>query len=77
MDYLTTLVFGIIGGLLLSILLPAYLGKKREPKINQDFLATKEDIRKITGEIERLKHNFDLANLANAEREFYDENSIE
>jgi len=75
MDYLTIFVLGIIGGLLLSVFLPIYFGKKEE--VNQDYLATKEDIQKVTREIEKLKHNYDLTNLANAEREFYDENEIE
>ncbi|GEM_PF-3741386 len=76
MDYLTIFVLGIIGGLILSLFLRATTSDKIT-KTNTDLLATKEDVKRVTREIEKLKHNYDLTNLANAEREFYDENEVE
>ena len=65
MDYLI-LSIGIIIGLILNKFLPSYFSKKGEN------LATKEDIGKITKEIEEVKNiykkNYDLSNI---EREFY------
>lgn len=67
MDYLS-LSIGIIVGLILNKFLPTYFSKKGEN------LATKEDIGKITNEIEEVKNiyksNYDLSRT---ERDFYNE----
>ncbi len=67
MDYLTFLI-GIIIGLILNRFLPAYFSKKEE------LLATKEDIGKITQEIEEIKYIYKNSyDLSKTEKEFYDQ----
>jgi hypothetical protein len=68
MDYLAILVglIGIIIGLLLNRSLPSYFSKKGEN------LATKEDIGKITKEMEEIKNIYqNKYDLSKVEREFY------
>ncbi len=66
MDLLLILIVFIVG-LIFGHFLPAYLSKKGQN------LATKEDIAKITTEIEAIKNIFkDQYDLSKSEREFYE-----
>ncbi len=66
MEYIIGLV-AFIAGLIVDRFLPSYFSKKGEN------LATKEDIGKITSEIEKVKNIFkDQYDLSKTEREFYD-----
>ena len=79
MDYLTSFIIGINCGLLLCIFLkfPSF---KKEAAGSEHFgnLATRDDIKKLEGNIEEMKSMYrNNTNLADAEKEFYDENGIE
>lgn len=67
MDYISPLV-GVIIGLMIGSFLPSYFSKKGED------LATKEDIKNITKEIEIVKNIYkNYYDLSKAEKEFYQE----
>lgn len=66
MNYLTFFLLGAIGGLLFSIFFIAHNFKREKS------LANKEDIEKITKEIEELKNLYkENYILPEAEKEFY------
>ncbi len=76
MDYLTVLVSGIIIGLLLNILF-AYLSRKKMITSTGEPLATKDDISKVTIELEELKNLYKInkdenEKIQEAEKEFYE-----
>lgn len=71
MELVTFIIIGLIAfiaGLILGRFLPSYFSEKGKN------LATKEDIGRITGEIESVKNIFrDRYNLSKTERDFYEE----
>ncbi len=75
MSYITAFLIGVIGGISLNIFLPDFFSKRRELK--GKLWATKEDISKITKELEEIKHIYKNDDLLKAEKEFYDESGIE
>ena len=77
MNYLTIFLLGVILGLILNLLVLVF--RKRKGESLGEFLATKEDIKKITKEIEEIKllQKENIYDPANIEEEFYDENRIE
>ena len=82
MSLLTTFLIGTILGLIFNLLLTGDFWKKKKDNLkNRASVATKEDIHKIVEELEKIKkhihQNQNNYNLAEAEKEFYDENGIE
>ena len=83
MGYLTSFLLGVIGGLLFSIFLLSYSKRIKQsessalPKKNlNDFNNNNLDTYKITKELEELKKLYQESHdLAEAEREFYENNN--
>lgn len=68
MNYLTSFLIGIIGGLLLSMFFSFRPPKKeKEP-------TPKKSLEKIEKELEEIKHLCRNNNLIEAEKEFFEEN---